>query len=150
VLQGIVHDENCQVLGGVAGHAGLFARAADIGAIAQSLLGFGPAVLQPATVDAMWSRDGLAEGGTYAGGWDTPSGALSTAGTRMRRDTTFGHLGFTGTSVWIDRSRAVSIVLLTNRVHVSRASDLIRALRPAMHDAVMDAVFGAPSPDPVA
>jgi muramoyltetrapeptide carboxypeptidase LdcA involved in peptidoglycan recycling len=141
VLQGTVHDENCQVLGGVAGHAGLFGCAADVGRVAQCLLGFGPPLLRPETVGRMWDDAARTPGGSFVGGWDTPSGASSTAGRLVRRDATFGHLGFTGTSVWIDRSRDLSIVLLTNRVHPSRASDLIRALRPAIHDAVIRAIF---------
>ena len=134
-LQGTVHDENAQVLGGACGHAGLFATAEGVGKIAESLLGYGPAVLQPESVAAMWDVGPRVE--TYTLGWDTPSGARSNAGSVMDREATVGHLGFTGTSVWVDRARNVVIALNTNRVHPHRDNAGIRWVRPAIHDAVM-------------
>lgn len=134
-LQGVVHDENCQVLGGVAGHAGLFGTARAVGALARSLLGFGPPVLSAAGVARMWSTEHRV--GSYTLGWDTPSGPRSNAGSRMTRSATVGHLGFTGTSLWIDRRAEVVVVLNTNRVHPTRDNAGIRWLRPAVHDAVM-------------
>lgn len=134
-LQGIVHDEHAQLLGGVAGHAGLFSTANEVTTIANSLLGYGPAILAPETVERMWCRS--ARVGSFVRGWDTPSGPRSNAGSLMKVDGTVGHLGFTGTSVWIDRSRELVVTLLTNRVHPTRTHEAIRALRPAIHDAVM-------------
>ncbi len=136
-LQGIVHDENCQTMGGQGGHAGLFGRACDVGAIARSLLGWGRSILSESAVAAMWSRRCLVDDGSYVLGWDTPSGPRSNAGSLMTRDATVGHLGFTGTSVWIDRRRQIAITLLTNRVHPARDEARIRELRPAIHDAIM-------------
>jgi muramoyltetrapeptide carboxypeptidase LdcA involved in peptidoglycan recycling/CubicO group peptidase (beta-lactamase class C family) len=134
-LQGIVHDEHAQLLDGVAGHAGLFGTADEVTTIAESLLGYGPSVLEPSTVERMWSRE--ARVGSFVRGWDTPSGPRSNAGSRMTPVETVGHLGFTGTSVWIEREREVVITLLTNRVHPTRTHEAIRSLRPAIHDAVM-------------
>ncbi len=76
---------------------------------------------------------------TWALGWDTPSPTGSMAGTRMSR-TAVGHLGFTGTSLWIDLERGVSVVFLTNRVHPQRDNERIREVRPRVHDAVMEAL----------
>lgn len=136
-LSGIVHDENAQVLGGVAGHAGLFGTAAEVGKIGRSLLGFGPRILDSETIARMWDRSQMLAEGTHTLGWDTPSGKFSSAGDRMSRTETVGHLGFTGTSIWLDRSRDLSVVLLTNRVHPHRDESRIRQLRRALHDEVV-------------
>lgn len=136
-LQGIVHDENAQVLGGVAGHAGLFATAGELATIARSLLGHGPQLLAPETVAMLWDTQHRVEGGTYTLGWDTPSGPRSNAGQALRPDSTIGHLGFTGTSLWIERERELVVSLVTNRVHPTRDNAGIRALRPALHDAIV-------------
>lgn len=134
VLRGVVHDENCFALGGVAGHAGLFGTA-------RALCARGVATLDALREGAPWARAMLAprEGGTHRLGWDTRSATGSSAGARMG-PSTFGHLGFTGTSLWCDPDAEVAVALLTNRVHPTRAGDGIRALRPAVHDAVMDAL----------
>jgi muramoyltetrapeptide carboxypeptidase LdcA involved in peptidoglycan recycling len=141
-LQGTVHDENAQVLGGVCGHAGLFGTADELARIGTSLLGYGPAVLPSSAIDRMWDRTIRVDRGTYTLGWDTPSGHRSNAGRWMRRDATVGHLGFTGTSIWIDRSRDLVVALTTNRVHPTRDNQRIRHLRPAIHDAVLETWFG--------
>lgn len=140
VLQALVHDENCQVLGGAAGHAGLFATADEVATIARSLLGHGPQLLAPATVARMWDTAQSSGPGTHTLGWDTPSGPASNAGSLTTPGATVGHLGFTGTSLWIDRDRGSWSVILTNRVHPSRANDRIRTLRPALSDALLRAL----------
>ncbi|MFT6397421.1 MAG: CubicO group peptidase (beta-lactamase class C family) [Bradymonadia bacterium] len=134
-LDGIVHDENAQVLGAAAGHAGLFSSAQDLDLILRSLMGFGPSILDAASVQRMWDYAERPEGGTYTLGWDTPSGTRSNAGALMSRSATVGHLGFTGTSVWIDRDAELAVTLLTNRVHPTRENAGIRWLRPAIQDA---------------
>jgi len=140
VLRGEVHDDNAWVMGGVAGHAGIFSTAADIGRFAEAWLAArrgagGP--LAPAVVERFWR---LPEPpATYALGWDTPTPGASSAGCRFSRHS-FGHLGFTGTSVWVDAERGWVVVLLTNRVHPRRDNDRIRAFRPAFHDAVALAI----------
>lgn len=134
VLQGEVHDENAFAMGGVAGHAGLFGTAR---AVAQC----GTDMLDALREGAPWALAMLAPraGGTHRLGWDTKRASGSTAGSRMG-PATFGHLGFTGTSIWCDPAAEVVIVLLTNRVHPSREGPAIHGLRVGVHDAVMDAL----------
>ncbi|MFT4704064.1 MAG: muramoyltetrapeptide carboxypeptidase LdcA involved in peptidoglycan recycling [Bradymonadia bacterium] len=134
-LQGIVHDENAQVLGGACGHAGLFGTAAAVTRVVRGVAN--AHLFSASTRDLLWDPSNKIDAGTYVLGWDTPSGAASNAGTLMSRPSTVGHLGFTGTSVWFDRAAGVCITLLTNRVHPTRENDGIRRLRPAVHDAVM-------------
>lgn len=136
-LQGVVHDEHCQILHGVSGHAGLFSTALDVDRIAQALLLDSPSLLSKAGVERMWSKpENLCEGG-YTLGWDTITATPSNAGSLMSKDSTIGHLGYAGTSLWIDPSKKIAITLLTNRVHPTRDQQLLRAFRPAIHDAVM-------------
>jgi CubicO group peptidase (beta-lactamase class C family) len=140
VLCGEVHDDNAYAMGGVAGHAGLFASASDVDALAARLLtvyrGEGD-FLPREVVREFWSKDPTVAGSTWALGWDMPSTHGSSAGTRISRGSV-GHLGFTGTSIWIDLERDARIVLLTNRVHPRRDNDRIRDVRPRVHDAVME------------
>jgi CubicO group peptidase (beta-lactamase class C family) len=78
---------------------------------------------------------------TWALGWDTPSSQGSSAGTRVS-SRAVGHLGFTGTSLWIDLERDAHVILLTNRVHPDRHDERIREVRPQVHDAVWEALDG--------
>jgi CubicO group peptidase (beta-lactamase class C family) len=142
ILEGEVHDENAWIMGGVAGHAGLFATARQVWQYAQGLLAGlqGRAwLVSPATLRAFATRQCLPEGSTWALGWDTPTPGKSAAGQYVS-PTAIGHLGFTGTSLWIDPETQVIVVLLTNRVHPSRQREGIRAFRPRLHDAVMRAL----------
>jgi len=134
LLVGEVHDGNAWAMGGVAPHAGLFGGADTVAALARAWWSAPRRGFLPRDVrDAAWSP--AKAGGTHVLGWDTVSpGGESSAGSLLSRRSV-GHLGFTGTSLWIDPRRAVSIVLLTNRVHPSREDDRIRALRPRVHDA---------------
>jgi CubicO group peptidase (beta-lactamase class C family) len=143
LLVGEVHDENAFALGGVAGHSGLFGTAAACGQFARHLLqtlGGRVGAFQRATVEAFIARRADVPGSSRALGWDTmlPS---SSCGTRMSLRS-FGHTGFTGTSLWIDPDRSIYVVLLTNRVHPSRVNDAIVEIRPAVHDAVIEAIEG--------
>ena len=138
VLIGEVHDENCHLLGGVAGHAGLFSTADDLDRIAAELFEASRGrseLFSAASVKTFFERQGSPAQGTWALGWDTPSEKDSTAG-RYYSKNSFGHNGFTGTSLWMDFERNISVVFLTNRVHPSRENTAIRALRPQVHDAV--------------
>jgi CubicO group peptidase (beta-lactamase class C family) len=142
VLCGEVHDDNAWAAGGVAGHAGLFANAADVHALvcwlracARGEDSFLPADL----VRRFWTRDALVPGSTWALGWDTPSPAGSSAGSRVSPHAV-GHLGFTGTSLWIDLERDAHVIFLTNRIHPSRRDERIRDVRPRVHDAVWEAL----------
>jgi CubicO group peptidase (beta-lactamase class C family) len=84
-----------------------------------------------------WTRDGTVPDSTWALGWDTPSSAGSSAGSRVS-PRAVGHLGFTGTSLWIDLERDAHVILLTNRVHPDRHDERIRTVRPRVHDAVWE------------
>ena len=90
-------------------------------------------------VRRFWTRDRSVPGSSWALGWDTPSPTGSQAGSRFSGHTV-GHLGFTGTSVWIDVERRVHVIFLTNRVHPTRDNDRIRQVRPRIHDLVMEVV----------
>jgi CubicO group peptidase (beta-lactamase class C family) len=141
LLVGEVHDENAWALGGAAAHAGLFGTAAAVGQCARHWL----QVLQGrtgaftrATAEAFVARRADVPESSRALGWDTMR-PTSSCGSRLSARA-FGHTGFTGTSLWIDPERALYVVLLTNRVHPTRANEAIARVRPAFHDAVMDAV----------
>ncbi|MBU0551993.1 beta-lactamase family protein [Myxococcota bacterium] len=139
LLQGEVHDDNCWTMGGIAGHAGLFGRLDDVLSLASAYLrglrGDGAALgLRASTLAALLDPRWMHPRGSFALGWDTPTPGRSTSGARFSRRAV-GHLGFTGTSIWIDVERAVVMVLLTNRVSPSRVGlEGIRALRPQIHD----------------
>ena len=140
-VHGVVQDENAYAMGGLASHAGLFATARSVHRLVtewtEAWAGRGM-VLDRRIVGHAWSRAASSLGAapsTWALGWDTPSPGASSAGTRIGHGAV-GHLGYTGTSIWIDPSRHVHVVLLTNRIAYGRNSDAIRALRPRLHDAV--------------
>lgn len=142
VLQGEVSDENCWALGGVAGHAGLFG---DI----ESVMGLTSAILdiwQGRREHPHIRREELAlfleaksevAGSTWALGFDRPTPGGSSSG-KYLSPSSVGHLGFTGTSFWIDPDKGLVVVLLTNRVHPNRDNVLIREFRPLFHDRVVE------------
>jgi serine-type D-Ala-D-Ala carboxypeptidase len=140
VLHGIVHDANAFRLGGVAGHAGLFSTARDLVVFGETMLRggsyAGSAVLEAATVQRFVRRHPAAD--TRALGWDTPSDR-SSAG-RFFSARSYGHTGYTGTSLWIDPQISLVVVLLTNRTYDSGTPADILALRMAVHDAVAGAI----------
>ncbi|HEY4961315.1 MAG TPA: serine hydrolase domain-containing protein [Terriglobales bacterium] len=138
VVQGEVNDENAWAMGGVAGHAGLFAPATDIARFAECMLRGGSPILNPATVELFTRREALPIGTSRALGWDTPSQPSSSGAHFSRRS--FGHLGFTGTSLWIDPDRQLSVTLLTNRTWPDRGSQSIKQVRPLVHDAIVEAL----------
>lgn len=160
IVQGEVHDENCHALGGVSGHAGMFGTARGVCAFGRAFLdalkGRATAAStaeQPtssstsnsSTANAAlpWLSQETAAmavapraGGSLRLGWDGKAPSESAAGRRMSAEA-FGHLGFTGTSIWCDPRRDLVIVLLTNRVHPSRANEKIKGFRPAFHDTLV-------------
>ncbi|MEM6701821.1 MAG: glycoside hydrolase family 3 N-terminal domain-containing protein [Acidobacteriota bacterium] len=142
VVQGEVHDENAASLGGVAAHAGLFADAVDLGRFGQMMLNGGTLdgrrFLSGRTVARFTSRAERVPQSSRALGWDTPS-SPSSAG-RYFSNASFGHTGFTGTSLWIDPELELVVVLLTNRVHPTRENRKLVRLRGRFHDAVAAAV----------
>jgi CubicO group peptidase (beta-lactamase class C family) len=139
VMQGEVNDENAVAMGGVAGHAGVFASATDMARFAECMLRGGAPLFQRETVKLFTHRQESPQGTTRALGWDTPSRPESSSG-RSFSNVAFGHLGFTGTSLWIDPGRKLSVTLLTNRTWPDRASQLIRDVRPKVHDAIVEAL----------
>ena len=138
IIQGGVQDENATVLGGVAGHAGLFSTADDLALFAHAMLSGGYPILRPETVNLFTRQQTAPEGTSRALGWDTPS-APSQSG-RYFGPHSFGHLGYTGTSLWIDPDRQLSITLLTNRTWPDCQNQAIKQVRPAFHDAVIQAL----------
>jgi CubicO group peptidase (beta-lactamase class C family) len=139
VMQGEVNDENAVAMGGVAGHAGVFASAPDAARFAECMLRGGAPLFQRETVKLFTHREESPQGTTRALGWDTPSRPDSSSG-RLFSNVAFGHLGFTGTSLWIDPGRKLSVTFLTNRTWPDRASQLIREVRPKLHDAIVEAL----------
>jgi CubicO group peptidase (beta-lactamase class C family) len=138
IIQGEVNDENASVMGGVAGHAGVFAPAIDIARFAECMLRGGAPILKPETVQLFTRRVESPAGSSCALGWDTPSPPAS-SGTHFSASS-FGHLGFTGASLWIDPARQLSVTLLTNRTWPNRMSQAIRQVRPLVHDAIVEAL----------
>jgi CubicO group peptidase (beta-lactamase class C family) len=147
VLRGEVHDENAARLDGVSGHAGLFGSVPDLLTFAEWIVegwneGPGKAFVPSfphSLFRAFTTRQGLVPGSTRALGWDTPS-AGGSAG-RLLSPASFGHTGFTGTSLWIDPSRRLGIVLLSNRVSPSRDNSSWTPVRAAISDLVMTTLF---------
>ena len=145
LLVGEADDENCYAMGGVAGHAGLFAPAREVDAIARELIACwaGRAGLVPQKViREFWTRDRTVKDSTWALGWETPSLQGSSSG-RHFSSGALGHLGFTGTSIWIEPEREIAVTLLTNRVHPRRDNQAIREFRPKIHDLIMEALGAA-------
>jgi serine-type D-Ala-D-Ala carboxypeptidase len=139
-LVGEVHDENCWALGGAAGHAGLFGTAAAVGDFARTVLGGlegrNTTLASATTIRTFVTRAGIP--GSRALGWDTML-PTSSCGTKLS-PSSFGHTGFTGTTLWIDPEREIYIVFLTNRVNPSRENTAIYQIRPALHDAIVEAI----------
>jgi CubicO group peptidase (beta-lactamase class C family) len=148
LVQGVVHDENADFLGGVSGHAGLFSTSSDLAIFMHMLMNGGTyngkRYLDSSTIALFTKKQ--SETSSRALGWDTKSPIGSSAG-GLFSPTSFGHTGFTGTSIWADPveihafgKRNLFVILLTNRVHPTRANSKIAKVRPAVHDAVIDAL----------
>jgi CubicO group peptidase (beta-lactamase class C family) len=154
VVRGEVHDENALALGGVAPHAGLFATASDLSHLAEMLLDGGSfggrRIVSRATVELFTARAGV-PASSRALGWDTPTDesgqrsstrgqpGFSSAGSLLSARS-FGHTGFTGTSMWMDPERELYVILLTNRVHPTRENNAIGQVRAHVADAAVRAL----------
>jgi CubicO group peptidase (beta-lactamase class C family) len=143
-LRGEVHDESAARLGGVSGNAGLFSNALDLSRFAALLLNGGAwdtlQLVRAETVAEFTTRQNIPPGSTRALGWDTPSDSgYSSAGEKLSRRS-FGHTGFTGTSMWMDPDRDLFIVLLSNHVHPTRGKTAIFRVRAHVADLVADAL----------
>jgi len=140
-LRGEVHDENCAAMGGVAGHAGLFSTAYEVHVLARELVAAyhgGRSVFDRTTVRRFLEPQ-PPPGSTRTLGWDTPATRGSSSG-RHFGPRSVGHLGFAGTSLWIDLERSLWVVLLTNRVYYGREPNRLLTFRPRLHDAVLRAL----------
>jgi len=143
ILCGEVHDDNAYAMGGVAGHAGLFASARDVHALIARLdrcLHGRDNFLPAALLEEFFARDTGVDTSTYALGWDTPAPTNSSSGSYFS-PRSVGHLGFTGTSIWWDLQKNHHVILLTNRVHPTRKNEKIRDFRPHIHDLIMKALL---------
>ena len=147
LMQGEVHDENAWAMGGVSGHAGLFSTAGDTAIFAQMTLNGGiyahHRVLTRATIQEFTARQVIGDSARKLG-WDAVTQPSSSG--HYFSPNSFGHTGFTGTSLWISPDRDLFVILLTNRVNPTRANEQIRQLRPAVHDAVVQALGLANQP----
>ncbi len=138
IIQGEVQDENASVMGGVAGHAGLFATSGDVALFAHALLRGGGPILRPETLSVFTKRVSAPEGSSRALGWDTPSSPSQSG--KYFSPNSYGHLGYTGTSLWIDPDRQLSITLLTNRTWPDCENKAIKQVRPLFHDKIAEAL----------
>lgn len=143
VIQGEVQDENASVLGGVAGHAGVFSNVADLLRFARCILDRGRSesgeqIFNSATLDLFATRQTTPDGKSRALGWDVPTPPSSSG--QFFGPRSIGHLGYAGTSLWIDPDQSLAVALLTNRTWPDRSNDAIRQVRPAFHDAIVQSV----------
>jgi len=138
VIQGEVQDENASVMRGVAGHAGLFATAEDVAIFADAMFGGSARLVRRETLARFTQRETSPADSSRALGWDTPSSPSQSGKYFSAR--AFGHLGYTGTSLWIDPERKLSVTLLTNRTWPDCGNQAIKQVRPRFHDAVVEAL----------
>jgi len=144
LIKGFVHDENAHSIGGVAGHAGLFSTAKDLAIFSQMMLNGGrygwKRIFNEETVLEFTSRTQMIQSTSYGLGWDTPSGKSS--GGIYLSDSSFGHTGYTGTSLWIDKENQLFVILLTNAVHPDRSYKKKSYFdwRQRLHSSVYEAV----------
>lgn len=141
---GVVHDERAYYLGGVSAHAGIFSSAHDLARFARMYLNNGTLdgvrIIKPETIELFTTR----QVEDRALGWQKPDGKNSAG--HLMSERAFGHTGFTGTSIWIDPSRDVFVILLSNRVNPTRANNKIGRVRVALADAVMSTMARSPLP----
>jgi CubicO group peptidase (beta-lactamase class C family) len=145
ILTGEVHDDNCYTMGGVAGHSGLFGNIEGVTIYTSLILDMWKGYLKHTNINkedlvCFLARQNKIPGSSWALGFDTPAKTESSSGSYLSQNSV-GHLGFTGTSFWIDPENEVVIVLLSNRVHPSRENIKIKKFRPYFHDRVMEKLF---------
>lgn len=146
LIRGIVHDDNAYVMGGISGHSGLFSTANGVYQLVQlwqkSVQGAGP--INQELASRFISRQvgpGFPKESSWGLGWDSPSRQHSSSG-RFFSGNSFGHLGYTGTSIWVDQEKDLTVILLTNRVHPSHENKKIQVFRPELHDLVFKEIVG--------
>lgn len=138
IVRGVVHDPRSRSLGGVAGHAGLFGTAEDLAIYANMLLEGGKGLLKPETVALMTDPGSTPEKERRGLGWDISTGYSAPRGDRFGAKS-FGHTGFTGTSIWIDPETKRFVIVLTSRLHGTKKSGGVNALRSQVATAAADA-----------
>ncbi|MBU2637084.1 MAG: serine hydrolase, partial [Bacteroidetes bacterium] len=143
LVQGAVHDETAALLGGVSGHAGLFSTATDLAIFVQMILNGGSyggvQYIKPEPIKLFTERPNMKM--QRGLGWDFKTlNGYSSAGNLFGQKS-FGHTGFTGTSIWVDPERNLFVIFLTNRVHPTRANTKISKLRSDLHDAVIESII---------
>ena len=145
LLQGVVHDENAFLLGGVSGHAGLFSTAEDLGKFGQVMINngswLGSKYFKSSLVKEFTKRQNIPRGSERTLGWDTPSRNGRSSAGDFYSNNSFGHLGFTGTSIWVDPDNEVVIVFLTNRVYPTRKNNRIYGIRRKFYNYAMKAIL---------
>ena len=141
IIRGEVEDDVAYALGGYSGHAGLFSTAEELYTLVTLLKDHYDAkrsdFMSPEVVKEFFRRQDIVDGGTWALGWDTPSPENSSSG-RYFSPKSVGHLGYTGTAVWMDLEKDVIVVFLTNRILTTDDNEKIKAFRPRLHDLIMD------------
>jgi uncharacterized protein YbbC (DUF1343 family)/CubicO group peptidase (beta-lactamase class C family) len=148
LLRGVVHDPTARRMGGVAGHAGVFSTADDLAVFAQALLDGGRGVLTSPTIAKMTAPQQPVNGMVLRGfGWDIDSPLSSNRGELLPVGS-YGHTGFTGTSLWIDPTTKTYIVLLTNAVHMKMGPPRERGSAASLRTKVATAVAAALALDP--
>jgi serine-type D-Ala-D-Ala carboxypeptidase len=142
LIEGVVHDENAFVVGGIEGHAGLFGTAEDIHRLLEHILTIYTDDLFKGIFPAHFVKIFLKRFKNFDRtlGFDTPSDKYSSSG-QFFSPKSVGHLGFTGTSFWMDLQRSIIVILLTNRIHPDRKNENIKKFRPALHDAIMSKIM---------
>lgn len=140
-MKGKVHDETAYLLNGIAGHAGLFSTAGDLSVFLQMMLQKGKygnvQLIKESTVKEWTSRQ--SDQSSRGLGWDTKSETGSSAG-KLFSSNSFGHTGFTGTSVWVDKEKDLFVIFLTNRVHPTRDNNKLSRVRPRLHDEIVNSI----------
>ncbi|EQD37278.1 beta-lactamase, partial [mine drainage metagenome] len=134
-LTGLVHDEHARYLGGVSGHAGLFASALSVWKLVLPWMGNGKLFRPELLSDFIKKQPGV----SWSCGWDSPTGNSQSG--HLFSENAIGHLGYTGTSIWMEPENGRIIILLTNRVHPSRTQNLLKIARPGIYDSVMENGF---------
>lgn len=144
LVHGLVHDERSWQMGGVSGHAGLFSNTYDLAVYAQMMMDYGffggQRYFNNSIIDEFTSKVKMPPDSDRAIGWDTPAENNSSAGDYFTKGS-FGHTGFTGTSMWVDPNRRIAIIFLSNRVHPTRDRGGIVQVRKDFHNAVMEALL---------
>ena len=141
IVTGLVHDENAFALGGIAPHAGIFGRIEDLSLfgllLRDSFLGEKVSFIKQKTIRQFTKRSLPKNSGHWALGFMCPSTKNSSAGRWMDRNS-FGHTGFTGTSLWYDPESDLLVCLVSNRIHPSRKNRGFVSLRPKLHDWIVE------------